>query len=850
VAIHGERIAVGAPREDVAPGCVDVNCNSGTAYLFERNEGGADTWGRVRTLDPGVTAPGDQFGSSLALDGDLLVVGAPTRGAKGVAFVFERDEGGAGSWGVLSQLAAIDAEMIPPTYPRFGDSVGISGDLVVVGMPLQSSGSAYAFGRDVGGPGAWGHVQKVTGSDVLEYDGFGTAVAISGDTIVAGAPRHSAAGSRSGTAYVFDVTETGGPGDAPLAPDEVDQAVATDGADGDLLGAAIAISGSTMVVGAPDDDGGAGSAYVFRRDPGGEEWSQVRKLVGAATADRFGSSVAIDGDTIAVGAPESDEAAACSGAQCDAGSVYVFDRDFEPEAPLAPVSDNWGLVTRLEAADADAGDRFGAAVAIDRGRIVAGAPADDDAASCLDASCDSGSVYLFERNHDSSAPSAPSPEAWGQRRKLTLSAGVAQDRFGSSVAIDGDTLAVGAPGGSTGVAGNAAYVFTRNTGGADAWGEAGRLIADDASTGDAFGVSVGVSRDRVVVGAPRDGNASGSAYLFERNAGGADAWGQLAKLTATDADSGDRFGTAVAIAADTVAIGAWQDYDGGTGSQSGSAYVFERNTSGADAWGQLAKLTASDAAMADSFGVALAFSGRTLAIGASVALADEIGVPAGPGAAYVFETRAPETDLIVSVTDFLDEVAPGQTLVYGVSVDNLGPAPSGATVVSRFPTNALTSCSWVCTTLGNAWCGTQGPVGGDVQDTGVLAVGGGLRYWVTCRIRSDALGLISSPVLALTASPTLDSDPSNNLATDVDSLPPAGDCGPFAQDLFLADQSHDGAVSFRACDTIVAGPSFTVESGGSVSLCAGASIRLGSGFQVAANGSFRATTAVDPVSCP
>jgi hypothetical protein len=121
---------------------------------------------------------------------------------------------------------------------------------------------------------------------------------------------------------------------------------------------------------------------------------------------------------------------------------------------------------------------------------------------------------------------------------------------------------------------------------------------------------------------------------------------------------------------------------------------------------------------------------------------------------------------------------------------------------------------------------------------------------VTCRIRSDALGLISSPVLALTASPTLDSDPSNNLATDVNSLPPAGDCGPFAQDLFLADQSHDGAVSFRACDTIVAGPSFTVESGGSVSLCAGASIRLGSGFQVAANGSFRATTAVDPVSCP
>jgi len=207
--------------------------------------------------------------------------------------------------------------------------------------------------------------------------------------------------------------------------------------------------------------------------------------------------------------------------------------------------------------------------------------------------------------------------------KLTASDAAGGDSFGLRVSISGDTAIVGArqnddaciPVTSFCESGSA-YVFGRDVGGADNWGEVAKLTASDAALDDFFGTSVSISGDTAIVGADTDddgGSASGSAYVFGRDVGGADNWGQVAKLTASDAAGGDLFGISVSISGDTAIVGA----RGGDGPvvNSGSAYVFGRDFGGADNWGQVAKLTASDAAGGDFFGIFVSISGDTAMVG-------------------------------------------------------------------------------------------------------------------------------------------------------------------------------------------------------------------------------------------
>ncbi len=196
---------------------------------------------------------------------------------------------------------------------------------------------------------------------------------------------------------------------------------------------------------------------------------------------------------------------------------------------------------------------------------------------------DSGSAYIFERN-------AGGSDSWGEVAKLVASDGVAFDNFSTSVAISGDTVLVGSLGdGGNGVISGSAYIFERNAGGSDNWGEVAKLIASDGVARDNFGNSVAISGDIVLVGSRGDddnGTNSGSAYIFERNAGGSDSWGEVAKLVASDGGIGDDFGNRVAISGDIVLVGSTGDDDNGF--RSGSAYIFERNAGGSDSWGEVA----------------------------------------------------------------------------------------------------------------------------------------------------------------------------------------------------------------------------------------------------------------------
>jgi len=336
----------------------------------------------------------DLFGESVAISGNTAIVGAvgnnDAGNFSGSAYLFNASTGNQ-----LFKLTASDAD----SFDFFGFSVAISGNIAIVGADSDSgsapnSGSAYLFDVTTGN-----QLFKLTATDAAAFDNFGLSVAISGNTAIVGARFDDDAGSDSGSAYLFDIT-TG---------NQLFKLTASDAAAGDFFGESVAISGNIAIVGAlANDDAGAnsGSAYLFNVTTG----NQLFKLTAsdAAADDRFGFSVAISGNIAIVGARLDDDGGT------DSGSAYLFDIT------------TGNQLFKLTASDADGGDQFGRSVAISGNIAIVGALFDDDAGT------DSGSAYLFDVT------------TGNQLFKLTASDADANDFFGNSVAISGNTAIVGA----------------------------------------------------------------------------------------------------------------------------------------------------------------------------------------------------------------------------------------------------------------------------------------------------------------------------------------------------------------------------------------------------------------------
>ena len=194
-------LVVGASEED--PNDVD----QGSAYVFERNAGGANQWGEVTRLRAGDGARFDRFGTSAAISGDTIVVGATgdddAGSGAGTAFVFDRQDG---QWGETAKLIAADGS----DRARFGAVVSIDGDTIIVGAPEEDekgndAGAVYIFQRDTEGEGEWLEEDKLTAGDAAEEDQFGATVAVGGKFVVSGAFRKDVLGESSGTAYLFQL---------------------------------------------------------------------------------------------------------------------------------------------------------------------------------------------------------------------------------------------------------------------------------------------------------------------------------------------------------------------------------------------------------------------------------------------------------------------------------------------------------------------------------------------------------------------------------------------------------------------------------------------------------------------
>ena len=451
----------------------------------------------------------DQFGVSVAISGDTVVVGAYGESSNatgvngdqsdnsasfsGAAYVFVRTAG------VWSQQAYLKASN-PEAYDLFGGAVAISGDTIVVGAYLEDSnatgvngdqtdnstegaGAAFVFVRSAG---VWSQQAylKASNTEASGFgDGFGVLVAVSGDTVVVGAPNESSSalgvnGNQSdnsapnaGAAYVFVRSAGVWSQQAYLKASNTDS--------NDQF-AAVAISDDTVVVGAPTEASnatgsngnqsdnsalGAGAAYVFVRSAG--VWSQQAYLKASNTqgGDIFGRSVAVSGNTIVVGAyGESSNATGVNGNQSDnsapfSGAAYVFVRS----------GGLWAQQSYLKASNAESYDQFGISLAISSDTVVVGAHAESSSATGVNGDQSdnslpySGAVYVFVR----------SAGVWSQQAYLKASNPEVGGVFGVTVAISGDTVVSGSPtedSGATGVNGDqsdnsaggsgAAYVFT------------------------------------------------------------------------------------------------------------------------------------------------------------------------------------------------------------------------------------------------------------------------------------------------------------------------------------------------------------------------------------------------------
>ena len=389
-----------------------------------------------------------------------------------------------GQYAQTEKLLASDAV----SDAEFGNAIATDGGRAIIGAHFDynatgiSAGSAYIF--EVGTTGNWTEVAKIRG-DETQPESFGHSVDISGTRAIVGAPLENTAGTFAGAAYIFERDATG-------SWIQVAKILASDAEAQDRFGWSVAINGDYAIVGAINEDTGhsnAGKAYIFNRDSAGN-WTETAQIQPGdiTSVQEFANAVAVDGNTAVIGASKAGHAGGIF-----AGAAYIFERD---------AAGNWNEVSKLVASDAEPNDYFGTSVFIDGGRIIIGAPYEDTGGD------EAGAAYIFERNATGN---------WNEVSKLVASDAEPIDWFGYSVTISDNRAVVGAINEDTGRSdAGAAYIFERDAAGN--WSEAAKIQASDKEFGENFGESVSISGNFILVGAPKDRNGflieNGAVYVF------------------------------------------------------------------------------------------------------------------------------------------------------------------------------------------------------------------------------------------------------------------------------------------------------------------------------------------------
>ena len=685
VAISGSTVVVGDPFASNACSAGNPFCHSGAVYTFDALSGQ-----QLVSLVPADLANYMEFGGAVASDGNLALIGAAglqNEQKEGAAYLFDLATGQE-----LLRLSASDGFILD----GFGQAVAIDGGRAAVGS--VALGAVYVF-------------DTASGAELLRLvaeDGspIGDSVAIDGDRLIAGSITNDDArppewNVESGAAYLFDLN----------SGQQLFKLIACDAATYDEFGRSVALDGDRALVGAHNDmTYGVGvprsAVYVFDAYSG--QQIEVLEPSNGSELDGFGTSVALEAGLGLVGAEYGD------GVVADAGTAYLFTTDVPNPVPCDAPTPAAGIheAARLSGASALPGDMAGTSVALGAGLAVLGSPLDD--ADCALVGCDSGAAYLFDSaslqplfelrpsdvgtRHwfgESAAIAsqevlvgAPGDQQLGiqagavyqfdpstglQTRKLTAGDGQGGDRFGCSLALDGERVLIGAEWNSEAATlAGAVYVFDRASG-----LQLVKLTANDPHPVDSFGRCVDISGNRAIIGSrggQPNGLFSGSAYLFNATSGH-----QISKLIPSDGIPGDQFGTSVAISGQLAVAGA--PYATGVHGFSGAVYVFD-----AVSGQELRKLTAPEGSNGDGFGFSVSLEGSRVLVGA---LGDDYGLDAGrgqSGSAYLFDALTGQLIHKLSASNPAQEtyfgwsvaLAGGQALIGSPGRDGQSPLAGGA----------------------------------------------------------------------------------------------------------------------------------------------------------------------------
>ncbi|GEP41115.1 choice-of-anchor D domain-containing protein [Brevifollis gellanilyticus] len=578
---------------------------TGSAYVFVRN---GTAWTLQARLIADDAAYSEYFGSSVALQGDTALIGANRFGdwAPGSAYIFIRN---GTTW---TQQAKFTGDL---DRGLFGSSVALADNTAVVGAYGEDmyKGATYIFVRS---GTTWTRQAKLTANDGEEDNNFGACVALSGNTVLVGAPADD---SYRGSAYAFVRSGT--------TWTQQTKFTAASRAMNSYFGGALAISGDTALIGAPQDASFKGSVHIFVRS--GSTWSFQTQLAPTPGILTFGRAVALSGDMAWVAASNTvyvfnrsgtswtsnatlnltgrgmggnmggylaastntlliGAAYASTEAGPGAGSAYVFTRN----------GSAWNEEASISLGDNSSDNTFGTSLVMSGEMAVIGAQQDSTAAGSR-----TGSVHVMVRNGTT----------WTRQAMLNADDASEGLEFGNAVAISGDSIIVGACWADLTIGwlrqgAGCAYVFTRT---GTTWSQQAKLIASDASDDDLFGSSVAISGDTALIGAERgDVNSTGTAYVFVRNGS---VWSQQTRLMSNSSTPYSGFGHTVALFSPDVALVGRSHEDTPAGTRTGCVYMFTRSGS---TWGLNGKITASDAAANDYFGGLIALSDNTLLISA------------------------------------------------------------------------------------------------------------------------------------------------------------------------------------------------------------------------------------------
>lgn len=543
---------------------VGANPAQGAAYVFVR---GADAWLQQSRLTARDGADHDLFGFSVALDGDIALVGAPRRAilgreGHGTAYVFRRS---GMTWSEEAQLIGSGVQ----SAAGIGHAVALEAGIAAVGAPGSSAGAGrvYVFANS---DNSWSEQASHAIAPVGELgSALGASVALDGGSLLVGAPRRVVDGNEKQGAAFF-VPNAGA---VSVMPQQLSVAGsrAIKG-----FGYAVDTHNGTALVSASfgyrDPVAGPTAVYVYVYES--SQWRLQAKLQSPdpSMADGYGAAVAVFEDLALVGAPY-----ATVGGVAGRGAVHVYRR----------TGSTWAPEAMLTSDDGASQDGFGAALDLHGLSAVVAASGHD-----VGGNPNQGAAYVFVRDG----------QLWSSQGKLMANDGAAQDSFGWAVAIDGDRVLTGAPEAinAGGVYRGVAYVFDRT---GTVWSQSARLAPDLDSWGGGFGLAVALDAETAVIGGASEEaqpDPAGAVYVFSR---AGSSWERRARLQSGQSFF-DRFGHSVAVEMDSLLVAAYGR---------GLVYLFKRRQG---VWSLNSALTDLAARPGDSFGNAVAASDGFALIGA------------------------------------------------------------------------------------------------------------------------------------------------------------------------------------------------------------------------------------------